>query len=191
MESGFGVEDLFQDDSVLRTPPRRIDSRIDELRLSGCNQYVPPVFHLAFGLLTPARKIAWSKLGSIAIINAAGTGVETRHLSCSPEDGRWLLSDAYPVANVARYHEGQQLTHVTWNSHGAELAVMDRLGRVSFYTVFLAVNHLNVTRNQILDQDDDLCALVGFWWLPVERAVCTHGGREGREGGRGGGMVGS
>lgn len=48
---------------------------------------------------------------------------------------------------------------------------MDRLGRVSFYTVFLAVNHLNVTRNQILDQDDDLCALVGFWWLPVERAV--------------------
>lgn len=53
---------------------------------------------------------------------------------------------------------------------------MDRLGRVSFYTVFLAVNHLNVTRNQILDQDDDLCALVGFWWLPVERAVCIPGG---------------
>lgn len=48
---------------------------------------------------------------------------------------------------------------------------MDRLGRVSFYTVFLAVNHLNVTRHQILDQDDDLSALVGFWWLPVERAV--------------------
>lgn len=43
MESGFGVEDLFQDDSVLRIPPRRIDSRIDELRLSGCNQYVSPV----------------------------------------------------------------------------------------------------------------------------------------------------
>lgn len=53
---------------------------------------------------------------------------------------------------------------------------MDRLGRVSFYTVFLAVNHLNVTRSQILDQDDDLCALVGFWWLPVERAVCILGG---------------
>lgn len=63
---------------------------------------------------------------------------------------------------------------------------MDRLGRVSFYTVFLAVNHLNVTRNQILDQDDDLCALVGFWWLPVERAVCIPGGggREGKREGR-------
>ncbi|RPB14929.1 hypothetical protein P167DRAFT_519145 [Morchella conica CCBAS932] len=157
MENGFGVEDLFQDDTAPRTSPRRTDSRMDELRLGGCNQ-----------------KIAWSKLGSIAIINAAGTGVETRHLSCSPEDGRWLLSDAYPVANVSRYHEGQQLTHVTWNSHGAELAVMDRLGRVSFYTVFLAVNHLNVTRHQILDQDDDLSALVGFWWLPVERAYALY-----------------
>lgn len=63
---------------------------------------------------------------------------------------------------------------------------MDRLGRVSFYTVFLAVNHLNVTRHQILDQDDDLCALVGFWWLPVERAVCILGGGvgEGRKEGR-------
>lgn len=187
MESGFGVEDLFQDDSAPRTPPRRIDSRIDELRLSGCNQYVPPSVHPALADIR-GRKIAWSKLGSIAIINAAGTGVETRHLSCSPEDGRWLLSDAYPVANVARYHEGQPLTHVTWNSHGAELAVMDRLGRVSFYTVFLAVNHLNVTRSQILDQDDDLCALVGFWWLPVERAVCIPGG-EGRERGREGSRI--
>lgn len=83
----------------------------------------------------------------------------------------WLLSEAYPIANVSRFHENQQLAHVTWNGHGAELAVVDVLGRVSFYTIFLAVNHLNVTRHQILDQDDDLSALVGFWWLPVEKMV--------------------
>jgi mediator of RNA polymerase II transcription subunit 16 len=118
-----------------------------------------------------SRKIAWSKLGSIAIINAEGTGVETRHLACNPDDGLWLLSEAYPIANVSRFHENQQLAHVTWNGHGAELAVVDVLGRVSFYTIFLAVNHLNVTRHQILDQDDDLSALVGFWWLPVEKMV--------------------
>jgi mediator of RNA polymerase II transcription subunit 16 len=117
------------------------------------------------------REIAWSKLGSIAIINSEGTGVETRHLACSPNDGRWLLSDAYPIANVSRYHENQRLAHVTWNNHGGELAVVDVLGRVSFYTVFLAVNQMNVTRNQILDQDDDLSALVGFWWLPLDRTV--------------------
>ncbi|RPA95294.1 hypothetical protein L873DRAFT_1745488 [Choiromyces venosus 120613-1] len=158
MENGFGVDDLFQDDTIPRlSSRRRVDARLDDLRLSGCNS-----------------KIAWSKLGSIAIINSAGTGVETRHLACNPEDGRWILSDAYPIANVSRYHENQPLAHVTWNSHGAELAVVDVLGRVSFYTVFLAVNHLTATRSQILDQDDDLSALVGLWWLPVERAYALY-----------------
>ncbi|KAL7273205.1 Mediator of RNA polymerase II transcription subunit 16 [Rhizina undulata] len=157
MEAGFGVEDLFRDEAThQRYPHRRIEARMDELRLGGCNS-----------------KIVWSKLGCIAMINAEGTGVETRHLACNPEDGRWLLSDAYPIANVSRFHEGQQLRHVAWNSQ-AELAVVDVLGRVSFYTVFLAVNHLNVTRHQILDQDDDLSALVGFWWLPAERPYAIY-----------------
>jgi len=157
MENGFGVDDLFQDETTPRlSSRRRVDARLDELRLSGCNS-----------------KIAWSKVGSIAIINSAGTGVETRHLACNPEDGRWVLSDAYPIANVSRYHENQRLVHVTWNS-GAELAVVDVLGRVSFYTVFLAVNHLTATRSQILDQDDDLSTLVGFWWLPLEKPYALY-----------------
>ncbi|KAG0639827.1 mediator complex, subunit Med16 [Tuber brumale] len=158
MENGFGVDDLFQDETIPRlSSRRRVDARLDELRLSGCNS-----------------KIAWSKVGSIAVINSAGTGVETRHLACNPEDGRWVLSDAYPIANVSRYHENQRLVHVTWNSHGAELAVVDVLGRVSFYTVSLAVNHLTATRSQILDQDDDLSALVGFWWLPLEKQYALY-----------------
>ena len=120
------------------------------------------------------RKVAWSKLGCIAIINAEGTGVETRHLACNPSDGRWLLSPAYPITGVTQMHEGQKLQHVTWSSHGADLAVVDVLGRLSFYTVNLAINALSLVTVVPPDHDDDLNALVGFWWLPAERPCSLH-----------------
>jgi mediator of RNA polymerase II transcription subunit 16 len=120
------------------------------------------------------RKVAWSKLGCIAIINADGTGVETRHLACNPSDGRWLLSAAYPIRDVARIHEGQKLQHVTWSSQGADLAAVDVLGRVSFYTVYVAINALSLVTVLQVDQDDDLNVLAGFWWLPPERPYSLH-----------------
>ncbi len=80
-----------------------------------------------------------------------------------------MLSDAYPIANVTRHHEGKQLQHVVWSSPGAELAVIDVLGRVSFHTVFLAVNQLTLVTIHTVELDDDLSTIVGFWWLPIER----------------------
>ncbi|KAF8534374.1 mediator complex, subunit Med16 [Trichophaea hybrida] len=151
----FG-DDLFPDNTQ-KLSNTRIDGRLDELRRGGCNQ-----------------KVAWSKLGCIAIINADGTGVETRHLACNPSDGRWLLSAAYPIASVARIHEGQKLQHVTWSSQGADLAAVDVLGRVSFYTVYVAINALSLVTVVQVDQDDDLNALAGFWWLPPERPYSLH-----------------
>lgn len=120
------------------------------------------------------RKIAWSKLGCIAIINAEGTGVETRHLACNPVNGAWELSAAYNIGGVARIHDGVRLQHVTWSSQGADLAVVDVLGRVSFYTVYVAINALSLVTVCSIDQDDDLSALAGFWWLPPERPYSLH-----------------
>lgn len=149
----YGVDMLFSP----RSSTSKIDGRLDDLLRSGCNQ-----------------RIAWSKLGCIAIINYPGTGVETRHLACTPEDGRWLLSAAYPIANVARNHDGQKLQHVSWSSQGADLAIVDVLGRLSFYTVHVAVNALSLVTMVSVDQDDDLGALAGFWWLPPERPYSLH-----------------
>ncbi|KAA8908454.1 mediator complex, subunit Med16 [Sphaerosporella brunnea] len=153
----FG-DDLFQDSPPTPSDSNpRIEGRLDDLRRGGCNQ-----------------RIAWSKLGCIAIINAEGTGVETRHLACNPADGRWLLSPAYPIANVTRMHEGQKLQHVTWSSQGADLAVVDVFGRVSFYTVIVAINALQLVTMIPVEQDDDMSALAGFWWLPPERPYSLH-----------------
>lgn len=58
-----------------------------------------------------------------------------------------------------------------WNTLGTELAVVDNLGRVSLYAVYMSVNMLQCTRNYITDQEDDLSALVGFWWLNTDKAV--------------------
>ncbi|KAI5800127.1 mediator complex, subunit Med16 [Geopyxis carbonaria] len=154
MEFG-AVDDLFQDNAT-PVSHSRIDGRFDEFRRGGCNQ-----------------KIAWSKLGCIAVINSDGTGVETRHLACNPEDGRWALSDAYPITDVSRFHEGQRLQHVTWSSNGAELAIIDVLGRVSFYTVYLTVNQLALSSIHTYP-DDDMSSLVGFWWLPSERPYSLY-----------------
>lgn len=100
--------------------------------------------------------------------------METRHLACNPEDGRWLLSDAYPIMHVPRHHDKQKLQHVAWSSPGAELAVVDVIGRVSFYTVFLAVNQLTISTMHTAEHDNDLGSLVGFWWLPIERPYSLH-----------------
>jgi mediator of RNA polymerase II transcription subunit 16 len=52
--------------------------------------------------------------------------------------------------------------------------VVDVLGRVSFYTVYVAINALSLVTMIPVDQDDDLCGLAGFWWLPPERMHSFH-----------------
>ncbi|KAI5788163.1 mediator complex, subunit Med16 [Pyronema domesticum] len=150
-------DDLFGDNSD-KLNALRLSTRLDELRRNGCNQ-----------------RVAWSKLGCIALIDAAGTGVETRHLACNPEDGKWLLSDAYRINGVAKHHDEQKLQHLEWSSHGADLAVVDVLGNVSFFTVHVAINTLTfMTILKQPDNDDDSNALAGFWWLPAERPFALH-----------------
>ncbi|KAI5808817.1 mediator complex, subunit Med16 [Peziza echinospora] len=137
--------------------PRAIQQKLDELRLSGCNQ-----------------TLSWSKLGCIAHTTPDGTGVGTRHVMCNPKDGEWILTEGFPVAQVSRIHENQQIVHVSWNTSGTELAIIDVLGRVSFFAVYMSVNVLQCTWGIVREPENDLSGLVGFWWLNTDKQYAVY-----------------
>lgn len=90
---------------------------------------------------------------------------------CNPRDGQWLLTEGFPVPQARRVHEGQQLVHLSWNTAGTELAVVDVTGRVSLYAVYMSVNVLQALWGGFQAPEDDLSELVGFWWLNMEKQV--------------------
>jgi mediator of RNA polymerase II transcription subunit 16, fungi type len=117
------------------------------------------------------RKVAWSNLGCIAYVKRDGNGLVIRNLLCRPEDGKWTLGGEFPVSQVSPNDDGQQIVHLSWNPSGADLAVVDVLGRLSIYTIYIAVNRLSLSRPGVVDQEDDLGAIVGMAWLNMERMV--------------------
>jgi mediator of RNA polymerase II transcription subunit 16 len=117
------------------------------------------------------RKIAWSRLGCIASISQDSTRVNVRHLQCQQSDGKWLLSDETPLNQVSEVHAGHALVHLCWNDSGTELAVADSSGRVSIYSIPIALNSVNVTRQAAFDPDDDGAQIVGMMWLSQYRSV--------------------
>ena len=118
-----------------------------------------------------SRKIAWSRLGCIASISQDSTRVNVRHLQCQQSDGKWLLSDETPLNQVSEVHAGHALVHLCWNESGTELAVADSSGRVSIYSIPIALNSVNVTRQAAFDPDDDGAQIVGMMWLSQYRSV--------------------
>ncbi|EAA65820.1 hypothetical protein AN1227.2 [Aspergillus nidulans FGSC A4] len=154
MEDGINVDDLFGESTSLElglptsTPTastKGLAQRLDEMRLVGCCQ-----------------KIAWSRLGCIASISQDSTRVNVRHLQCQQSDGKWLLSDETPLNQVSEVHAGHALVHLCWNDSGTELAVADSSGRVSIYSIPIALNSVNVTRQAAFDPDDDGAQIVGM-----------------------------
>nr|Q5BE03.2 RecName: Full=Mediator of RNA polymerase II transcription subunit 16; AltName: Full=Mediator complex subunit 16 [Aspergillus nidulans FGSC A4] len=163
MEDGINVDDLFGESTSLElglptsTPTastKGLAQRLDEMRLVGCCQ-----------------KIAWSRLGCIASISQDSTRVNVRHLQCQQSDGKWLLSDETPLNQVSEVHAGHALVHLCWNDSGTELAVADSSGRVSIYSIPIALNSVNVTRQAAFDPDDDGAQIVGMMWLSQYRSV--------------------
>ncbi|KAG2022076.1 hypothetical protein GB937_004170 [Aspergillus fischeri] len=161
MEDGINVDDLFGEPGSLElglspsTPsPRGLAQRLDEMRLIGCCQ-----------------KIAWSKLGCIAYISQDGLRVNVRHLQCRPSDGKWVLSEETPLLPVTDAHGGHTLVHLCWNEPGAELAVADSSGRVSIYSISIALNSIAGHRQAAFDPDDDGAQIVGMMWLNTQRTV--------------------
>lgn len=122
--------------------------------------------------LTLYRKVAWSRLGCIAYISRDGSRVNARYLHCRPSDGRWTLSDDTPFPPVTEAHGGQTLVHICWNETGTELAVVDSSGRVSIYSISIALNSIAGQRQASFDPDDEANQIVGMMWLNTHRSVC-------------------
>ncbi|KAJ5107443.1 Mediator complex subunit Med16 [Penicillium angulare] len=145
MDQDINVDDLFGESGPLdlglpNAPPptKGLAQCQDEMRLLGCRQ-----------------KIAWSRLGCIAYISSDGLRVNLRHLKCNHSDGKWTLSDETPLVPVTETHGGNQLVHLSWNETGSEMAVVDCLGRVSIYSISLALNSITPVRQAQLDSSDD------------------------------------
>ncbi|KAF7719404.1 Uncharacterized protein PECH_004899 [Penicillium ucsense] len=163
MDESINVDDLFGEAHSLDLglpPPAALPSTkglaqcIDEMRLLGCRQ-----------------RIAWSRLGAIAYISADGLRVCVRNLQSSPSDGTWGLSDEFPLAPVTEAHSGNQLLHLSWSDAGSELAVVDSMGRVSIYSIFMALNNITGLRQATYDSGDDSNQIVGLMWLNPGRQV--------------------
>lgn len=121
-----------------------------------------------------ARKIAWSRLGCIAYISADGLRVYVLHLQCRPSDGKWVLSGESPLMPVSETHGGNMLVHLSWNETGSELAVVDASGRISIYSISIALNSITGLRQASFDSGDEGSQVVGLMWLNSQRSVCLR-----------------
>lgn len=83
-----------------------------------------------------------------------------------------MLSEDTPLVPVTEAHGGHQLVHVCWNETGAELAVVDSSGRVSIYSISIALNSIAGQRQATYDPDDEANQIVGMMWLNMHRSVC-------------------
>ncbi|QQK46771.1 Mediator complex, subunit Med16 [Penicillium digitatum] len=160
MEDSINVDDLFGESNSLElglpaaSPIKGLAQGLDEMRLLGCCQ-----------------KIAWSRMGCIASISPDGVRVIVRHLQCRPSDGKWVLGEESPLAPVLEAHNGNQLAHLSWNETGSELAVVDCSGRISIYSISIALNSITGLRQASFDSGDDGNQVVGMMWLNSQRYV--------------------
>ncbi len=90
---------------------------------------------------------------------------------CRAEDGKWTLGRDYPLNQISSVHEQPNFVHLSWNQTGSELAVVDLFGRISIYSILIATNRFAISRSCVVDQEDDLGAIVGLSWLNIDRPV--------------------
>lgn len=81
------------------------------------------------------------------------------------------MSEESPLGSVTEAHSGSQLVHLSWNETGSELAVVDCLGRVSIYSLSMALNSITGLRQASFDSIDDSNQIVGMMWLNSSRSV--------------------
>ena len=154
-------------------PSSGLLQRIDDMRINGCCQYVVSLVSLQFLHQTDLlfRRIAWSKLGCIASIAEDGLSVVLQTLMCNPKDGQWKLSDPSERHGGSSMRSEHSLEHISWNHMGSDLAVIDVFGRISIYSILIAMNRMVLIKNCTSDLEDDLGAIVGTMWLNPDRIV--------------------
>jgi mediator of RNA polymerase II transcription subunit 16, fungi type len=112
------------------------------------------------------------KLGVAAYINLDGTQICLRNMLCKPEDGKFVLSSEATIAHLPAASEGRQIVHLSWNPTGTELAVVDSLGGVTLYIIWITVNRLQTARALPREEQvDDCSAILSTFWTAVERQV--------------------
>lgn len=90
---------------------------------------------------------------------------------CRAEDGKWTLSGDYPLTQISSGREQPNFVHLSWNQTGSELAVVDIFGRISIFSILITMNRFAMSRSCVMDQEDDLGAIVGISWLNIDRSV--------------------
>lgn len=191
MDQGLNVDDLFGESSSLGLglptalpPPKGLAQSLDEMRLLGCRQYDSPIKPKSYEQLRANyehRKVAWSRLGCVASISSDGLRVGVRHLRSSAPDGKWGLSEETPLTAVSETHHGNQLVHLSWNETGSEIAVVDCMGRLSIFSISIAMNSITGVRTASIDSGDDSNQIVGLMWLSTQRMVCFHQSDDGHQ----------
>lgn len=111
------------------------------------------------------RKLAWSKTGSVAHIAQDGRTITVQALVRDNKSGRWSLSNGTSKPIIAQ--DNARFTHLDWSSSGNDLVVTDQNGRLYVYVMAFALNRLMPNPLQYTVPQDDLSAVVGLHWLPM------------------------
>jgi len=120
-------------------------------------------------------------------------GVHVYNYLRDAQTGAWNLSKPIPIPPGTDSLSLNEIVHVAWNSNGNALSVVDSCGRILIYTTASVQGDLSLVRQNLMDQDDNMHALVGLHWLPVypdEEKVnlvgflkifcCAHANRQSR-----------
>ena len=83
------------------------------------------------------------------------------------QTGIWNLSKPIPIPPGTDSLSLNEIVHVAWNSMGNALSVVDSCGRILIYNTGSVQGDLSLVRQNLMDQDDSMHALVGLHWLPV------------------------
>ncbi|OCK74259.1 hypothetical protein K432DRAFT_430130 [Lepidopterella palustris CBS 459.81] len=154
MDDDTYMEDLFGDSEpvhlpTMAVPIKGLAQRLDELQESGCCQ-----------------KIAWSKSGCVASITPDGRGVNFRAFFRNASDGKWVLGNEMPLKNLPA-HDEFPYVHISWAHIGTDLAVLDSAGRIYIFTNAFVLGRMNLTKTHVVDQEDEMAAVVGMHWLSI------------------------
>jgi len=110
-------------------------------------------------------RLTWARPGVIAHITEDGTTVETSLQRLDTKSGKWLKSEPRTLDATLEDAVG-----LTWSTTGAELAVLDRKGRVNIFNLLpTAGNRFAHTRDASSDQADELNQPIGILWLTLSR----------------------
>lgn len=94
-------------------------------------------------------------------------GIHVYNYVRDAQTGAWSLSKPIPVPPGTDTLSLNEIVHVAWNSMGNMLSVVDSCGRILIYNTGSVQGILALVRQNLLDQDDSMHALVGLHWLPV------------------------